>query len=104
MRVHRHTRRNCALPLWLAILLAPGMTACSSTPAPITGAAEKDQAQVFSARCSGCHALPHPKRHTYPEWQRLVTVMEQRMQERGVAPLDDQQRRDILTYLKLNGR
>jgi hypothetical protein len=78
-------------------------TACTSTP-PAGETDQLVQAQAFSSHCSACHALPHPKRHRYPEWQRLVAIMEQRMQERGMAPLGDQQRRDILAYLRLNGR
>lgn len=96
-------RASVAGPLLLWPALMCLTTACTSTPL----ASEADQtvkAQMFSARCSTCHALPHPKRHSYPEWQHLVAVMEQRMQERGMTPLDEQQRRDILTYLKLNGR
>jgi len=103
MSAHLWDRRSSLLPLWLAVLLIPGMTACTSTP-QVAGAAPTEQALAFSAHCGSCHDLPHPKRHSYPEWQRLVTIMEQRMQERGVAPLDDRQRRDILSYLKLNGR
>jgi hypothetical protein len=85
------------------VLLALVATGCT---APLTGdsTALTPEAQAFAAHCSACHALPHPKRHSYPEWQTLVAVMEQRMLERGMQPLDEQQRGAILAYLEHNSR
>lgn len=82
------------------VLLATVATGCA---APGTGD-QTPEAQAYAAHCSACHALPHPKRHSYPEWQTLVAVMEQRMRERGMQPLDEQQRSEILAYLRHNSR
>jgi hypothetical protein len=86
------------LPAILATLLTG---ACSTVP---PGNSSDRPTQTFTAYCSACHDLPHPKRHTYTQWQVLIPVMEQRMKERGMAPLDERQRRDILAYLKQHAR
>ena len=90
----------------LVLLFSLGTVACSSAP-PTSGAVGPEQTlrtQVFMSRCSICHAPPHPKRHSYAEWQLLLPVMEQRMEERGMGQLSDQDRVAILSYLKSNGR
>ena len=61
-------------------------------------------AQTFVSRCSACHSVPHPGRHSYQGWQYLVTVMEQRMAERGMLPLTTEDRELILAYLQENAR
>ena len=61
-------------------------------------------AQTFVIRCSACHAIPHPGRHTYQGWLHLVLIMEQRMAERGMAPLTAEDRAVILAYLQENAR
>jgi hypothetical protein len=61
-------------------------------------------AQIYIVRCGTCHAVPHPARHSYPDWQYLVALMEQRMVERGFSPLTSGERTDILAYLQLHAR
>jgi len=61
-------------------------------------------AQTFVSRCSACHAIPHPGRHTYQGWSYLVPLMERRMAERNMAPLTDEDRQLILAYLQENAR
>lgn len=97
-RHHSCTRCGC-MPALLAVLAA----GCATSPADDGGTASTG-AQAFSTYCSVCHALPHPKRHSYAEWQTLVGVMQQRMRERGMQPLDEQQRSEILAWLKHNSR
>ena len=73
------------------------LTACGATeslPEP-----ESTAAKAFTARCSGCHALPHPARHTPQQWQHVVRLMEQRMAERSYLPMSDRERQAILLYL-----
>jgi hypothetical protein len=96
-------RWSCLPVLSLGITLA----ACSTTPRDATAwLPDKGtpEAQVYIDRCAICHALPHPRRHSYQDWQNLLPVMEQRMAERGVTPLSDGDRQAILAYLKVNGR
>ncbi|MCG6863845.1 MAG: cytochrome c [Thiogranum sp.] len=90
----------------LALLFTLGTVACSSAPPAghTVGPVQTPGAQVFTSRCSVCHAPPHPKRHSYAEWELLLPVMEKRMEERGMGQLSDQDRVAILSYLKANGR
>jgi cytochrome c5 len=92
----------CRLALVLTALL---VAACSHTPANTDTSPElAAQTQIFSAHCGACHATPAPRRHNYEEWQLLLGVMEQRMQERGMNALSEQDRTAILAYLKRTGR
>jgi len=82
------------------------LTACTipgprDTPLPD---AESAGAKVYSARCSNCHALPHPQRLGYNAWLGLIPVMEQRMQERGMQKLSGEERDKLLAYLKAHSR
>lgn len=61
-------------------------------------------AQTFSRRCGICHSLPHPGRHTYAGWLHVLPLMERRMAERGIRPLTDEERIDILAYLREHAR
>ncbi|HED52082.1 MAG TPA: hypothetical protein ENI83_00870 [Gammaproteobacteria bacterium] len=98
--------RQTVFPI-LAMLASVVLVAgCSiSTPA-ITAIPDGDSvgADVYRARCSSCHALPHPRRLSYAGWQALLPVMEQRMQERDMEKLSDEERRTLLTYLKEHSR
>ncbi len=92
----------------VTILLMAGLSACSGpavrhggTSIPQAGTAD---AQVYIDRCSSCHVLPHPKRLGYEGWTAVVAVMEKRIAERGMLPLDEQERQSILDYLRRNGR
>lgn len=94
-----HTRRLTP------VLTALFVTACSHAPVSTDTSPElAAQAQLFKTRCSTCHALPSPRRHNYEEWQILLGVMEQRMQERGMNGFSEQDRASILAYLKREGR
>jgi len=66
--------------------------------------AESDGAQHFIERCSACHAVPHPKRHSADEWPHYVALMEKRMAQRGKTPLSDAARSLILEYLIQHAR
>jgi len=66
--------------------------------------ADSVAAQTFVSRCSACHAIPHPGRHTYQGWTYLVPLMESRMAERGMMPLTAEDRQLILAYLQENAR
>jgi len=85
-----------------------GLSACSGSAVKYNGTsipqAESTNAQVYIDRCSSCHVLPHPKRLSYEGWRALLPVMEQRIAERGMLALGDQERQSILDYLRRNGR
>jgi mono/diheme cytochrome c family protein len=73
----------------------------NATPIPD---AESPAARLYAGRCGGCHAVPHPARLTYPGWVQLLPLMERRMAERGMPPLSEAERNQILAYLKAHAR
>jgi len=60
-------------------------------------------AKVYEAKCSACHALPHPKRLSWSAWRHMLHVMKRRMQERGVQ-MSREQWRQVAAYLKQHAR
>jgi len=59
---------------------------------------------LYAARCSTCHALPHPKRLDWPHWRHMLGLMQQRMAERKVPEPSRQEWRQIADYLKNHAR
>ncbi|RMH49982.1 MAG: cytochrome c, partial [Zetaproteobacteria bacterium] len=59
--------------------------------------ADSKGARLFAARCSVCHALPHPKRLDWTHWRHMLRVMKRRMAERNIT-LPDEQWRRIAAY------
>jgi mono/diheme cytochrome c family protein len=88
----------------VSCLLAACAGGESRTAGPSIPEAGSPGAQAFASRCSLCHAAPHPARHEYSGWLYLVPLMEQRMAERGVNALSEQERALILAYLKEHSR
>ncbi|MDQ6964314.1 MAG: cytochrome c [Mariprofundales bacterium] len=76
---------------------------------PVTGwsmnlpEADSSAAQLFSSRCSSCHALPHPKRLDWPHWQSMLRLMKRRMAERGMT-MPNEEWHQIADYLKQHAR
>jgi len=66
--------------------------------------ADTPQAKVYAARCSVCHALPHPKRLDWEHWRHMLDVMDTRMAQRGMPALSDEDRRMISAYLEHHAR
>ena len=95
------------VPLMFSFCLVAMLAGCSTAGRPGgTSLPDMDSAaaQTFVNRCSTCHAIPHPGRHTYQGWLHLVPIMEQRMAERGMAALTAEDREVILAYLQENAR
>jgi len=94
--------------LMLAVFVLASATGCSTQATRGTATtipdAESAGALAYAGRCSACHALPHPKRLGYEGWQAVLTVMEQRIQERGMVALGEQERQTILDYLRDHAR
>lgn len=80
----------------LAVMLLVALAACSP-PLPDPQSAG---AQVYSVRCSGCHALYAPGSLTGAMWEFQVERMQREMQKRAVNPLTEQERYLVLSYLK----
>jgi hypothetical protein len=86
------------LPVFTALLIG----ACAQ-PMNVPDA-KSPGAEAFVSRCSTCHSLPAPQRHSAQEWEHMVGVMEKRMRERKVPPLTQDERKLILGYLTEHSR
>ena len=40
---------------------------------------------LLKKKCTICHGLPHPKRHTAREWDNLLIMMTERMNEKNIS-------------------
>jgi cytochrome c5 len=91
------------MKLWLSIPLLILLAGCAGGPTPIPDP-DSAAAQLYTDKCSACHALPHPKRHTLAEWQSTFTLMEQRIAERGLPAISADEKQILLGYLKEHAR
>jgi len=65
--------------------------------------ADSPAAQLYTQRCSGCHALAHPGRLDWEQWRHMLHEMKLRMTERDMKMPDDEWRQ-IAGYLKRHAR
>jgi peroxiredoxin len=62
--------------------------------------ADSEDGKAFVRRCSLCHALPDPTRMEYPKWQAVVKRMAANIKARSVPPMSEEEKQQILSYLK----
>jgi len=86
--------KNAAVLSLIALVLG----ACASTPTPLPDPLSAS-AQLYVEKCGACHSVPHPQRNTVDEWRHLLSVMDQRIEEKGMSPLSAQHRKGIQDYL-----
>jgi len=100
---HTKTANTLTIGLLSLVIVVCFTWGCASI---IDSLPDKDskEAQVFLSQCSACHAPPHPKRHYAEQWVGMVSLMEKHMSQRGMPPLQTQQREDILHYLTRHAR
>jgi len=60
--------------------------------------------QTFSARCTLCHQLPEPSMLKPKQWELIMNVMQQRMQQASVPQLAEQEFDLVLKYLQQRAR
>jgi cytochrome c5 len=84
-----------------AVILVAASCAARQTPIPN---AESEGAKLFASRCSRCHSLPHPKRHSFAEWEWIVARMEGRIANGLKTAMAEDKKAEILKYLKENSR
>ena len=87
--------------LCLALLL--GMASCVSVShqnMPEENSADLD---LLKKKCTVCHGLPHPKRHTQEEWSHLIILMTKRMNEKNISYTKEELSK-IKSYLQRNAR
>jgi hypothetical protein len=96
------TRRR-RFPGAAALLAAGLLAACAGAPTPLPDPGGAD-ARLYADRCGACHSVPHPGRHTAPEWDRMLDRMDRVMAERHLAPLEPGERDAIRAYLARHAR
>jgi hypothetical protein len=86
--------------LIVVIIFITGCAAGRPTPIPDTGSRA---ARLYVQKCGPCHSVPHPKRHTFAEWEHIITVMKERMESEGMS-FTPEERKIVLGYLKEHSR
>ena len=87
--------------LCLALLL--GMASCVSVSHQNMPEENSADLGLLKKKCTLCHGLPHPKRHTKEEWGHLITIMTKRMNEKNISNTKEELSK-IKSYLQRNAR
>ncbi len=87
----------------ISLLAAISMAGCAATSTPLPEA-DSQAAQLYQSRCSICHSVPHPARHTFNEWQHTLKLMERRMAEKNMVVMSATDKQAILAYLQDHSR
>ncbi|MDH3973074.1 MAG: diheme cytochrome c [Deltaproteobacteria bacterium] len=67
--------------------------------------AEDEGKELFTIRCAGfCHQLPEPSMLKAKQWRMIMTVMQDRMKQKGIDQLTEAEFEKIFSYLKKNSR
>lgn len=83
------------------ILISLFLIACAGTqtiPDP-----ESPGARLYKERCTKCHGLPGPQRHTPEQWNHLLGMMDGFMEQKGIE-FPAEERKLIQDYLHRNAR
>lgn len=65
---------------------------------------ESREATLFKERCSQCHGLPDPERHTAKEWPAILEKMRGYMQVMDKKVITNDEEKDIEGYLQRNAK
>lgn len=79
------------------------VAACSMFPNVPEGKGSAD-ARLYVARCGECHKPVQPIKHTAEQWERLLTLIERRLDHLEMKPLTAQDQAQILAYLGRHAR
>lgn len=86
---------------FFVLLVFTTLVACTTVRLP---QADSREGRAYVNRCGQCHAAPHPARLRKHQWPPMVALMETRIRERGLAPMDGSERQAILDYLARHAR
>jgi hypothetical protein len=87
--------------LWLFLLL--GTVSCVSVSHQNMPEENSAELGLLKKKCTLCHGLPHPKRHTQEEWSHLIILMTKRMNEKNIS-YTKEELSQIKSYLQRNAR
>ena len=87
----------------LCLALFLGMASCVSVSHQNMPEEDTAELDLLKKKCTLCHGLPHPKRHTQEEWGYLLTLMEKRMNEKNISYTTEEMVQ-IKSYLQRNAR
>ena len=90
----------CCLILTAAPLLAAHADEKPVSEVVVTEESIDEGKQVFQSRCSNCHKLPKKTRRTADQWEMLLDVMQGIMKQRGVSVISEDEKQQVLAYLK----
>ena len=91
------------LSLFLFIALILGITSCAAGLHQTMPEENSPDLKLLKQKCTTCHGLPHPKRHTSEQWEHLLVFMKEIMTERRVS-YSEKELRQIQSYLQRNAR
>lgn len=57
-------------------------------------------ARLLKEKCTGCHVPPLPSAHAAEEWSSVVFRMQNHRITRGLGPIGDSERQQLVAYLK----
>jgi hypothetical protein len=64
---------------------------------------ESPGAKLYLKKCTQCHGLPAPTRHTAEQWDHLLVMMQSFMEQQNLAFPEDEKKM-IRDYLHRNAR
>lgn len=86
-------KRALLTAVFFAALAAPGF---AETP--------DEGADLFEARCALCHQIPDPAMLKPAQWDAILTVMQKRIEQKGLPQLPDDEVKAIREFLHNNAR
>ena len=97
---------SCLVRLLVKILcfaLFLGIASCASVSHQSMPEEGSTELGLLKKKCTICHGLPHPKRHTANEWDHLLILMTERMNEKNISYTSEEMTQ-IKSYLQRNAR
>ena len=97
---------SCLVPFLrqrLCFALFLGITSCASVSHQSMPEEDSTELGLLKKKCTICHGLPHPKRHTASEWDNLLIMMTERMNEKNIS-YTSVEMTQIKSYLQRNAR
>ena len=85
---------------WLLLAAATGVQAADGGLNEL----EAQGKELFEIRCGICHQLPEPDMLTAAKWKRLLQLMQKRMQQVDMLPLNEEEFAQIHAYLSSQAR